>query len=429
MRVVIIGGSFGGIQAALEIKQASPETEVLVIEKQTELGFIPGSLALILKGEASSVDELRWITQKEAERFGIQVKTGVSCTGLVAENQISLSTGEKISFDRLVIATGSKQSFQQSTTRSSRVKTCKTEQEVEEILSMLNDLTTVAIIGGGHVGLELANAFVQTDKQIHLFESDEMLMGHYFDEEMIHPLETAIRESSINLHMSTFVEKVEETKNEKARLYFDETYLEVDLVLLANSTRPDNQLWRALDCNDDGTLKVNAYLQTSNPKIYAIGDTIQVKFQLTNEKLYLSLVNNAIRTAKIASQNITGTLKKDSGTVRLSGNYWFGYFVGSAGLIEKEELFYPEKIKRKKMEIPISVVSKERVKVKLILNAKTNVLLGVQLISKSVNSALLDSFATAIQEQQTLSDFMLNEHFFHPSFRFPLIKDFDLEES
>lgn len=49
MRVIIVGGSFGGVQAALDIKRIEPETEVLLIEKQPELGFVPGSLALILK--------------------------------------------------------------------------------------------------------------------------------------------------------------------------------------------------------------------------------------------------------------------------------------------------------------------------------------------------------------------------------------------
>lgn len=83
--------------------------------------------------------------------------------------------------------------------------------------------------------------------------------------------------------MGTFVESMEETSEGHVRLCFDESDLTVDLVVLANSTRPDNHIWQALDRNDDGTLKVNAYMQTSDPNIYAIGDTIKVRFQLTGK--------------------------------------------------------------------------------------------------------------------------------------------------
>lgn len=428
MRVIIVGGSFGGVQAALDIKRIEPETEVLLIEKQPELGFVPGSLALILKRKAASLDELYWVTQAKLEKLGIQVKTGVSCTGLLPEDHIRLSTGEKLCFDRLVIATGSQQSFQQNKTRSGRIKTCKNKQDVTEIVAQLDELTSVAIIGGGHVGLELADALSQTKKQVHLFESDSMVMGHYFDAEMLQPLETAIRQSTVNLYTETFVDEVKEMDEGKVTLFFNETNLEVDLVLLANSTRPDNHIWQDLDRDDDGTLKVNEYLQTSHPNIYAIGDAIKVKFQLTDEKIYISLVANAIRTAKIASQTITGTLTSDPGTVRVSGNQWFGYFVGSVGLLEKEALLYPERIRIKQLELPAAVVSQEKINVKVIWNAETACLLGAQLVSKQLDFALLDQFASAIQQQQTIHEFMLLERFFHPAFRFPLLESFDLEE-
>jgi len=278
------------------------------------------------------------------------------------------------------------------------------------------------------VGLELADALSQTKKQVHLFESDSMVMGHYFDAEMLRPLETAIRQSTVDLHTETFVDEVKETDEGKVTLFFNETNLEVDLVLLANSTRPDNHIWQDLDRDDDGTLKVNEYLQTSHPNIYAIGDAIKVKFQLTDEKIYLSLVANAIRTAKIASQTITGTLTSDPGTVRVSGNQWFGYFVGSVGLLEKEALLYPERIRIKQLELPAAVVSQEKINVKVIWNAETACLLGAQLVSKQLDFALLDQFASAIQQQQTIHEFMLLERFFHPAFRFPLLESFDLEE-
>lgn len=125
MRVVIVGGSFAGVQAALDIKQADPNAEVIVIEKQAELGFVPASLTLILQNRAASVDDLRWVTQQKLENKGIQVYTKVACTGLLADDQIGLSTGDKLTFDRLIIATGSQQSFQQAPKKRLKLKLVK----------------------------------------------------------------------------------------------------------------------------------------------------------------------------------------------------------------------------------------------------------------------------------------------------------------
>lgn len=428
MRVVIVGGSFAGVQAALAIKQADPNAEVIVIEKQAELGFVPASLTLILQNRAASVDDLRWVTQQKLENKGIQVYTKVACTGLLADDQIGLSTGDKLTFDRLIIATGSQQSFQQAPKKTTKIKTCKTPQDVTEILTQLKTATTVAIIGGGPVGIELAAAIADVSPHVHLFESEPHVMNHYFDLEMIQPLEDAIKNSAVTLHKETFIDAMEETKEEQVRLYFNETNLDVDLVLLANSTRPNNQMWQPLACHEDGTLQVNDYLQTSNPNIYAIGDAIKVKFRLTGESLYLSLVNNAIRTAKIASQNITGKMQKDPGTVRVSGNHWFGYFVGSVGLLEKEAILYQNEIESQHFYVQKSTITTEKIHLKVIWDRDTKILLGAQLVAQVADFALLDQLATAIRQQQTLEEFQLSERFYQPAFRYPLAIFTQIEE-
>ena len=187
-------------------------------------------------------------------------------------------------------------------------------------------------------------------------------------------------------------------------------------------------MWQPLACHEDGTLQVNDYLQTSNPNIYAIGDAIKVKFRLTGESLYLSLVNNAIRTAKIASQNITGKMQKDPGTVRVSGNHWFGYFVGSVGLLEKEALLYQNEIESQHFYVRKSTIITEKIHLKVIWDRDTKILLGAQLVAQVADFALLDQLATAIRQQQTLEEFQLSERFYQPAFRYPLAIFTQIEE-
>lgn len=419
MRIVIIGGSFAGIYAAMSLRKSCPDSEIILLEKQEKIGFIPSGVNLFLKKEIARNEQLYWMTKEELEAlYEIDVQVCAEVVSLeIATKKLFIQNGRQLSFDTLIIATGSNQQFRNVMT-SSQIRSVKDTHLKETLEQKLEKAKKVAVVGAGQVGLELAEAMVRQKKDVHLYESRKTLLFRYFDPEMVEPLRKELIQKQIQLFFNEQVQSLDE--KEQVMVTTDQRIESYDLVLLANHTRPDHHIWQEqLKLNEDGTIWVDEYLQTSAKDVYAIGDAIQVTFQPTQEKMYVSLVNNAIRTAQVVSQTIGGNPKKDPGTYRAIGNHWFGYFLGSVGLTEEESIFYPQSISKKYLIAQVSATKQQEIKIKVIFDENSH-MLGAQLYSKEDIFYLLDRLTFAVEENWTLKKLLEHELFFQPEYRMPI---------
>lgn len=421
MKIVIVGGSFAGIQAAIQARKNDAHAEIILLEKQPMIGFIPGSLSLYLQGKVKTLTDCQWITKERLKTsFAIDVRCGCCCLGFANETQLKLSCGGNIHFDVLIIATGSGQFSRYLQSKpAERIHTFKTKSCIQKLLKQLKTSQKIGIIGAGQVGLELAESLVEKGKEVHLFESNSAILFRYLDPEMSISLVEKIRKSGVYLHLDEPVQSLDE-KNHGVFVAAKTKEWQMEQVLLANSSRPDNQLWEEdLLLNEDGTIWVDTFLQTSRKRVFAIGDAIQVRFQITGEPIYVSLVNNAIRTARVAVQNLKQPTLQDRGTLRTMGNYFFGYFVGSTGLTEAESIFYKPSVKVVYEKQPIDSLTDAVFSSKLIFSAETGCLLGAQIISSRPCFGLLNQLAQAIQQKSTQQDLAQLETFYQPKFAYP----------
>lgn len=419
MRIVIIGGSFAGIYEAISLRKSCPDSEIILLEKQDKIGFIPSGLNLLLKKQLTSKEQLYWLTKEELQAlYAIDVQVRTEVVSLeIATKTVFIQNGRQLTFDTLVIATGSSQQFKNGN-KSTQIRSVKDIHLKESLEQSLAKAQKIAVIGAGQVGLELAEGLYHQQKEIHLYESRPTLLFRYFDSEMVEPLTHELLQRHIQLFLNEQVQTLEE--NEQVVIVTDQKTESYDLVLLANHTRPDHHLWQdQFKLNEDGTIWVDEYLQTSAKDIYAIGDAIQVTFQPTQEKMYVSLVNNALRTAQVVSQTISGKRTKDPGTYRAIGNHWFGYFLGSVGLTEEESIFYPQTVRKTYLLARLAATNSETAKIKVMCNEKGQ-LLGAQLRSREEIFDLLDRFTLAIEEGWTLEKLFERELFFQPEYRLPL---------
>lgn len=418
MRIVIVGASFAGIHTALQIRRKDPQAEILLIEKD-EVGFIPGSVSLLLQEKATSLTEVNWIDAKQLEENDIRLICGF-CTGMTGEQEIKLADGQTITFDKLVIATGSGQSSRYIKEKPTQVYSIKSRKDADELLKALPQLQKIAIIGAGQVGLELAEGLVLKQKEVHLFESQPSILYRYLDEEMSLPVVETMQKRGVHLHLNTMITGITEEKNVILR-QADGGAHEFDALILANSTRPDNHIWQdTLRLNDDDTVWVDEHLETSVKDVYAVGDAIQVSFKPTGEKMYVSLVNNAMRTAEIVAENILGNTIKDEGTLRTIGNQIFGYYIGSTGLTETEGIFYPGSFYTVVVEAPLTAIRPSvKLKAKLLFDQDTDQIIGAQLLSQGSVFDWLNGCSQAITGKLTRAQLSTQEFFFHPEFRFP----------
>lgn len=185
MRIVIIGGSFAGIYAAISLRKSCPDSEIILLEKQDKIGFIPSGLNLLLKKQLTSKEQLYWLTKEELQAlYAIDVQVRTEVVSLeIATKTVFIQNGRQLTFDTLVIATGSSQQFKNGN-KSTQIRSVKDIHLKESLEQSLAKAQKIAVIGAGQVGLELAEGLYHQQKEIHLYESRPTLLFRYFDQRM-----------------------------------------------------------------------------------------------------------------------------------------------------------------------------------------------------------------------------------------------------
>lgn len=420
MRVAIIGASFAGVAAALEVQKKFKQAEIVLLEKQSKLGYIPNGLHLYLDKKIGSLEEASFITEEQLQQQRIQLHLSSEVERVdTAQKKVSYQSPdgeETVVYDKLIIATGSSQLSQKiSGCDTTRVLKYKRFHEAEDALEKLNNSEQVTIIGGGQIGVEAADLLQKNGKQVTLIENMDFVLFKYFDKEMIEPLQAEMEKAGVTLHLNQTVSSVEEADERIVAHLLNETIVS-DTAILAVNVRPDLRfLGDQIELHTDNTVAVDAYLQTSEPDVFAVGDCIQLPFGVGNDAFYIPLINNAIRTGMVAAANLVEPVLPFKGSLRTIGTSAFGYYIASTGMTEEESLFYPQPVCAVRQIVKLnSLPTAETVTIKFIYDQESRVLLGAQLLSKTNVLDKINTLALAIQTHQTIEDLMQKDFFFHP---------------
>ncbi|MBM6615381.1 FAD-dependent oxidoreductase [Desemzia sp. RIT804] len=420
MRVAIIGASFAGVAAALEVRKKFKQAEIILLEKQSKLGYIPNGLHLYLDKKIASLEEASFITEEQLQQQRIQIHLSSEVERVdVAQKQVSYQSpaGEDtLVYDKLIIATGSSQLSQKiSGCDTTRVLKYKRFHEAEDALEKLNNSQQVTIIGGGQIGVEAADLLQKNGKQVTLIENMDYVLFKYFDKEMIEPLQAEMEKSGVTLHLNQTVSSVEETDETVVAHLLNESIVS-DTAILAVNVRPDLRfLGDQIKLHTDHTIVVDRYLRTSEKDVFAVGDCIQLQFGVDKDTFYIPLINNAIRTGMVAAANLVEPILPFKGSLRTIGTSAFDYYIASTGMTEEESLFYTHPVSAVRQKIKLSSLpTAETATVKFIYDKESRVLLGAQLLSKANILDKINTLALAIQTNQTLEDLMQKDFFFHP---------------
>jgi NADPH-dependent 2,4-dienoyl-CoA reductase/sulfur reductase-like enzyme len=325
----------------------------------------------------------------------------------------------EIAYDKLIIATGSSQVSQKIRgSESEHVLTYKWRDEATETLNKIDASQHVTIIGGGQVGIEMADLLRQKGKQVALVENMDYVLFKYFDKEMIQPIQTKMRAVGVNLYLNQTVSSIDENKN-NINVQLSHEKIASDTAILAVNVRPDLQfLDQHIQLHMDHTIAVDEYLQTSVQDVFAVGDVVQLSFGAAErESFYGPLVNNAARTGVTVANNLLQPTMSFNGSLRTIGTYVFGYYIASTGMTESESAFSHYKVDVKKQTVPInSLPDAPTITLKYVYEKESQVLLGAQLFSKANVLEKINTLALAIQTKQTFEELKQKEFFFHPAF-------------
>ena len=345
-KTVIIGGVAGGASCAARLRRLDGEREIIILERGEYISYANCGLPYHVSGVIRSRSALLLMTpEMMRDRFQIDVRVRNEVTSVNREEKSvtvrNLATGESYeeSYDELVIATGS------SPLRpnipgidSARIRTLWTVPDTDEIRNMIREqgVRTAAVIGGGFIGLEMAENLRHAGLEVSLIEAADQVMAP-LDYEMAQLLHENIRDNGVSLYLSDGVERFEDDGSRVTVTLKSGKTVAAELVILSIGVRPNSQLARdaGLTVNQRGGIVTDERMVTSDPSIYAVGDAVEVEDFVLKQRTMVPLAGPANKQGRIAANNIAGGNSTYKGTQGSAVAKVFDLTAASTGLNEK----------------------------------------------------------------------------------------------
>lgn len=404
MKVCIVGaGDAGGI-AALQVRRLDRNAQIDVFSKRAELGCPPCEIPLVLSGAVDKWEDLYrgFRTRSFYEKKNINLHLNAEVTDILRDEKCLIAGGKKYSYDKAILALGAIPSIPPllGLDNKNEFSLSTDIADGKALRDFIPTHSSVAIIGGGFIALEVAMALKSRGyTKVYLLVRRD-IMRAYLDEDMAKKLREVIMEKGIDLILPAKIERIS-SKNEKKHVTLSDREIETDFVFFGTGAKPNVELARkaGLEIGKTGAIAVNRYLQTCDPNIYAAGDCMENWDIITDTKRCHQLATNSIRTGYLASRNLVlGNRISYEGTIMPFVTKIFNHQVGAVGFTEREA-------REKGLEVVSVMVDTPRLRerfdgkpalYKLIAERRNKTLIGAQLISKEIVSGTIDKLAVAI---------------------------------
>ncbi|NLC88558.1 MAG: FAD-dependent oxidoreductase, partial [Clostridiaceae bacterium] len=345
-KVLIVGGVAGGASFAARLRRLDETAEIIIFERGEYISYANCCLPYYLGGVIKQRSSLLLVTPETMrKRYNVDVRIKQEVTAIDrAARTVSVkdaASGETYveSYDKLILSTGSSPLVPPIPgIDSPRIKTLWTVPDADEINRFISDnkAKTAVIVGGGFIGLELAENLRHAGLQVDLAEALNQVMAP-LDFELAELLHEHLERNGVKLHLSDGVSSFTDTGEKVDVILQSGTKLTADLVVLAVGVRPNGQLAGScgLEMNARGGIVVNDMMQTSDPDIYAVGDVIEVEDFIDKSRTMIPLAGPANKQGRIAANNIAGKKDHYQGTQATSIAKIFDLSAASTGQNEK----------------------------------------------------------------------------------------------
>lgn len=411
MKTVVVGGVAGGASAAARLRRLDESAEIIVFERSGYVSYANCGLPYYIGDTITDPEELTLQTPESFfSRFRVDVRVHHEVTAIHPEKKTvsvkNLETGEVFeeSYDKLVLSPGAKPNMPRLTgIDSEKIFTLRTVEDTFKIKEFINNNSpkSAVIVGGGFIGIELAENLRELGMEVTIIELLKQLMAP-FDADMASFIHSKVRSHGIKLALGYMVEGFEEKDGGINVLVKEEKPLHADMVILAIGVAPDTALARdaGLELGIRGSILVNDKMETSVPDIYAAGDAVQVKHLVTGEDALISLAGPANKQGRIIADNICGGDSRYRGSLGSSVIKVFDMTAASTGINET--------IARKSgLDVDTVILSPlshagyypggKMMTMKVVFEKGTYRILGAQIVGFEGVDKRIDVIATAIQ--------------------------------
>lgn len=417
-KILITGGVAGGATAAARIRRLDENAEIILLERGEYISFANCGLPYYIGGAIKKRDELLVTT---AEDFSLRYRIDIRPFSEV----ITISPSEKVvevkevktgkvyreSYDRLILSPGAaplKPPIEGID--DDRIFSLRNIPDTDRIKHMVDNLNPrrAVVVGGGFIGLEMAENLAQRGLKITIVEMADQVMTP-IDPEMAHLVHSHLIQKKVGLILNNgvkrFIPKVDcisvETSGGKI--------IDCDMVLFSAGVRSESKLAldAGLDVGERGGIRVSDAMQTSAPSIYAVGDAIETRDYITGAPAMVPLAGPANKQGRIAADNVTGRRTTFKGTLGTAVAKVFDLTVASTGKNEKslksQNIAYKKSYTTSGSNASYYPGS-ESMSIKLLFAPSNGHILGAQIVGGKGVDKRIDVIATAIKGSLTVYD-------------------------
>jgi len=345
-KVLIVGGVAGGASAAARLRRLDEEAEIIVFERGEYISYancgLPYHVGDVIKSRSALILQT---PEAMGAKYGVDVRVKQEVVSIDrAAKKVTVrrtDTGETYeeSYDTLVLSTGSSPLKPPIPgIGSEKVMTLWTIPDTDRMKEYIskNNVKRAVVVGGGFIGLEMAENLRHAGISVTLVEMLDQVMAP-LDYEMAQMLHENLEQSGVTLSLGDGASAFEEKNNEITTELKSGKRITADIVVLSIGVRPNGELAKnaGLDVNARGGIVVDDYLRTSDPDIYAVGDVIEVKDLTDGSRTMIPLAGPANKQGRIAANNIAGANERYAGTQGTAVAKVFDVTAASTGANEK----------------------------------------------------------------------------------------------
>ncbi len=435
---VVIGGDAAGLSAASKLKREDPDREVVVFEKGRWVSYAHCGTPYFVKGEVESLVDLTSLSSDEIEERGIDLRREHEAVDVSTDEKTVTVRGPDGEFEQrygdLLLATGARAAEPieggdldnvftlHGLDSAARIRALLEEPSeftveslggggyVDEDVVRYGDRTppeTVAVVGGGYVGVEMCEAFDAWDLDVHLFQRPDSLLPE-FGGSVGERVEETLAEEGVEVHIGTEVEKlsgdgaVEEVVTSGGSV-------SVDAALVGVGVRPNvGPVENEVELGRSGAVAVDRYGRTSAENVYAAGDCAEARHVVTGESAWVPLGLTANRAGRAIGATVAGEHTPVGGVAGTAVVKAFDLECGRTGLVNEEEA-------REAGFEPVTVTVDTRSRsgyypgaaettVRLVADRGTGRLLGGSIVGEDRAAVRINTVATALESGMTVDE-------------------------
>lgn len=424
-RFIVIGGDAAGMSAASRIRKKRPESEVVVYESGDYVSYSACGMPFHIEG---IVHEFKDLIHYDVSKFREERHIDVHLRSKVISidpklHTISYENNGQISndhYDKLVITTGASPKIPDALIGAPGVYTLRTLNDLLPFEQSVNKARHVTVVGAGYIGLELAEALRNRGKGVTIIQHSGKLLRGY-DSELSSTIENELNENSVQLEMNSEISSVKGGEGDLTITTTSGRIIHTDMIAVAVGVHPNSKIAAeaGIETGISGAIRVNRFMETSQPDIYAAGDVATTFNRITGKETYMPLATGSNKSGRVAGENAAGGHKEYAGITGTEVVKVFSLEVGKTGFdlaTASQEGFDPVSVTIVSTSRSSYYPGSQKITIKMVGDRKSGKLLGAEMIGREGVAKRIDIVAAALYSGLSVEDMTGIDYSYSPPF-------------